>query len=94
MMAVLEHLFRSGWVTVIALAVLWLGTAAICAASNRPWMLLRLLLANALSGTFLLLALGAALKDMGMIWVAVPLAGSLLAHGTDLWLRLDVRRRG
>jgi hypothetical protein len=78
----------------IALAVLWLGTAAICAASNRPWMLLRLLLANALSGTFLLLALGAALKDMGMIWVAVPLAGSLLAHGTDLWLRLDVRRRG
>jgi hypothetical protein len=94
MMAALEYLFRSGWVTALALAVLWLGTAAICAVSSSPWMRFRLLLANALSGTFLLLAVGAALKDMGVVWVAVPMAGSLVAHGTDLWLRLGVRRRG
>lgn len=94
MMTALDYLFRSGWVTALAVAVLWLGTAAICAASSRPWVLFRMLLANALSGTFLLLAVGAALKDMSVVWVAVPMAGSLLAHGTDLWLRLDVRRRG
>lgn len=93
MMAALEYLFRSGWVTILALSVLWLGTAAICAASSRPWILFRALLANALSGTFLLLAVGAALTDMPVLWVAAPMAGSLVAHGTDLWLRLDVRRR-
>lgn len=94
MMAALEYLFRSGWVSAVALAVLWLGTAAICAVSSSPWIRFRLLLANALSGTFLLLAVGAALKDMGVLWVAAPMVGSLVAHGADLWLRLNVRRRG
>lgn len=91
MIQAVDHLFHSGWVTALALAVLWLGTTAICAASSKPWTLFRSLLANALSGSFLLLAVGVALTDMGVIWVAILMAGSLVAHGTDLWLRLVVR---
>jgi hypothetical protein len=92
-MAALDYLFRSGGITILALAVLWIGTAAICAASTRPWMVFRMLLPNALSGTCLLLAVGAALTGMPVLWVAAPMAGSLVAHGTDVWLRLRVRHR-
>ncbi|KQW29640.1 hypothetical protein ASE36_14610 [Rhizobium sp. Root274] len=93
MIQAVDYLFNSGWITALALAVLWLGTAAICAASRMPWTLFRSLLANALSGSCLLLAVGVALTDMGVLWVAVLMAGSLVAHGTDLWLRLAVRPR-
>jgi hypothetical protein len=93
MMPTIEYLFRSGWVTALALAVLWLGTAAICVASNKPWPLFRSLIANALSGSFLLLAVGAALTESGVLWVAALMAGSLVAHGADLWQRLNLRRR-
>ncbi len=93
MMLAVEYLFRSGWVTAIALTVLWLGTAVLCARSRRPWTLFKSLLANALSGTFLLLAVGAALADKNITWIAGLMVGSLLAHAADLWQRLAVRRR-
>ncbi len=93
MMATIEYLFQSGWITAIALGVLWGGTAALCVASARPWILFRRLLFNGLSGSFLLLAVGSALKDMGTEWVAALMAGSLVAHAMDLWARLAVRRR-
>lgn len=60
-------------------------------AASRPWLSRRAIVANALSGAFLLLALHAALTGAGSGRVALWLGLSLVAHLGDVAARL--RRR-
>eukprot|EP01035_Chromulina_nebulosa_P060278 gene60278-82463_t len=76
------------WISVIAVSILWVETAAICLLSPKPLLRLRLLLANTLSGSCLLAALGLALSEGSPLAIAALLGGSLIAHAVDMVLRL------
>ncbi|WP_430437776.1 hypothetical protein [Oceanibaculum nanhaiense] len=77
-----------GWLPPIAVAILWAETALLCALAPRPLTRFRALAPNAASGTCLLLALGVALTDGSLAWIAGLLALSLLAHALDVLQRL------
>lgn len=81
-------LLLSGWISVVAVAILWVETAVICLMSPKPLLRLRLLLANSLSGSCLLAALGLALSDGNPFAIAVLLGGSLISHAIDMVIRL------
>lgn len=88
-MSLLSDLFVSGWIAVVAIAVLWLETVALCLMAPSPLSRFRALLANAMSGTCLLAAVGVALRDGHFLWIAALMGGSLLAHGLDVVSRLS-----
>lgn len=77
----------------LALAVLWLEVLLLCAFAPHPFLRLRALFANALSGSALLAALMLVAPDgTGLAPVALlALAG--LAHGMDIWQRLRNQTR-
>jgi hypothetical protein len=77
----------NGWISLIAILILWVETLVLSLLSSRPQRRFRALWANACSGTCLLAALGLALRGVGPIWILVLLAGSLVAHGIDILLR-------
>lgn len=86
-MTLLLDALTSGWISLFAILVLWVETAALSFMSGRPQRRFRTLWANACSGTCLLAALGLALRGQGTIWILVLLFASLVAHGIDILLR-------
>ncbi len=88
-MSMLEPLVYDGTVTLIAIAVILLELAVLAGLAlfrgRRP---AADLIANALSGLFLILALRAALIDSGALAVAGFLGLSLLAHLADMVSRM------
>jgi hypothetical protein len=82
----IEGLVRDGTVALLALAVLGLeGLAILLVAKGQARLPL---LANALSGVALILALRAALLDQAPHWVALWLGLSFAAHLLDVFSRL------
>lgn len=79
------HFISSGWICAVALAILWLETLVLLA---RRRAMRSLLLANALSGSFLIAALGSALLGADVAWTAAALAAAFAAHLADLAYRL------
>jgi hypothetical protein len=88
-MAMLETLVQDGTVTLIAIAVILLELAVLAGLAlskgRRPTADL---IANALSGLFLILALRAALVGSGAFAVAGFLGLSLVAHLVDMASRM------
>ena len=83
-------LFASG--RVIDLILLFIVVeCALLALLRHEALRLRDLLANILSGAALMLAVRSALVGAEWVWVAACLAGALVAHLADLYLRV---RRG
>ncbi|WP_223998616.1 hypothetical protein [Aureimonas sp. SA4125] len=85
-MALIDGLVLDGTVAVMAIAILGLELLAILL--FKPGAPRLPLLANALSGLFLILALRAALIDAGALWIALFLALGFAAHLGDLVGRL------
>jgi hypothetical protein len=91
---VLEQFVNSGQVAGVILVVLAIEVAAF---GYYFWRRQRTLLllsfaANGLAGASLVLALRAALQQAGWLFVAIYLAGGLLAHLADVVLRLIATR--
>ena len=86
-MALLLDGVANGWISLFAILVLWVETAALSLLSPRRWQRFRTLCPNALSGTCLLCALGLALRGQGPIWILALLAASLVAHAADILMR-------
>jgi hypothetical protein len=88
-MAMLEALVNDGTVTLIAMAVILLELAVVAGLAlskgSRP---AADLIANALSGLFLILALRSALVGSGAFAVAAFLGLSLVAHVVDMASRM------
>ncbi|MCV3768062.1 hypothetical protein [Rhizobium sp. TRM95796] len=93
-MTVLLDLLTSGWISAFAIAVLWVETAALSLLSPEPLRRFRMLAANACSGSCLLSAVGLALAQQNPLWVLLLLAGSLAAHGIDIFLRAEPYAEG
>lgn len=90
----MEQFVNSGQVAAVILVVLAIEVAA---AGYYFWrrqktFLLLSFVANGLAGACLVLALGAALQQSGWLFVAIYLAGGLLAHLADVVLRLTATR--
>ncbi|OYQ34594.1 hypothetical protein CHU95_11345 [Niveispirillum lacus] len=92
-MDLLLEALHSGWITVVAILILWTETVALSVIANNPRRRFRVLWANACSGTCLLAALGLALRDSNSIWIMALLAGSLVAHAIDILMRGGNHRR-
>jgi hypothetical protein len=91
---VLEQFVNSGQVAGVILVVLAIEVAAFGYyfwRKRRPLLLLSFV-ANGLAGASLVLALRAALQQSGWLFVAIYLAGGLLAHLADVVLRLTATR--
>jgi CHASE2 domain-containing sensor protein len=86
-MALLLDGLANGWISLFAILVLWVETAVLSLLAAQRWRRFRALCANALSGTFLLSALGLALRGQGPIWILALLAASLVAHAADILMR-------
>ncbi len=92
-MAILDAMVSSGFVTIIALFAIAIELLALLIYSRlRGLAGSAALLANALSGACLILALRAALLDYGAQAVALFLGLALLTHLTDVVLRLKRAR--
>lgn len=92
-MALLLDGLANGWISLLAILILWVETAALCFFSPWPWQRLRGLCANAISGTCLLAALGLALRGDSPIWILALLGASLVAHAADVLQRGRDQRR-
>ena len=89
MSAALDALVANGAIVFVALALIAAETLALLSvAARRPWLSRRSIVANGLSGAFLLLALQAALADAGSARIALWLSLGLVAHLSDLAARL------
>jgi len=90
----LDHLFSSGWISGVAILVLWLVTLVATRTSPQPRQTLALLTPNAISGSALLAAFGLAMRGADLLWLALLLAVSLLAFLADLRIRLTAQASG
>jgi hypothetical protein len=88
----LDAFILDGTVAVAAIAVLGLELVVLLVLSRRNRAPIMPLVANLLSGLFLILALRAALLGSGANAIGIFLSLGLVAHLSDLVLRL--RRRG
>ena len=86
-MTLLLEWLSAGWVSVLAVVILWVETAALSLLSRQPLQRFLRLSANACSGTCLLVGVGLALRGDNLIWILLLLAGSLVAHGIDILMR-------
>lgn len=86
-MSLLLEWLSSGWISALAVFILWAETAALALLSSDRLRRFRALSANACSGTCLLIAVGLALRGENPLWILVLLAGSLVAHGVDILMR-------
>ena len=87
----MEAFVNSGQVAGVILVVLAIEIAVAAVyfwRRRRPFLLLSFV-ANGLAGASLVLALRAALQQSGWLFVAIYLAGGLLAHLADVVLRLS-----
>ena len=90
----LAQFVNSGEIASVILVVLAIEVAAFGYyfwRRQRPLLLLSFA-ANGLAGASLVLALRAALQQSGWLFVAIYLAGGLLAHLADVVLRLTATR--
>jgi hypothetical protein len=92
-MPIFDDLVASGRLADLAIAVMAIEAVVLSAIfrRRRPGLLLSLL-PTLSSGLFLLLALKAALQDGGHVVILACLTGSLIAHATDIALRLSLRK--
>jgi hypothetical protein len=90
----MESLFASGRIADIALVVMAAEAVILYAvtALRRDVIRYRALLANLAAGACLVIAVRLALVGASWQWIAIALAASLLAHSTDLALRLRAPR--
>jgi hypothetical protein len=79
---------QSGWLTLGALAFMWVEFALICALSAAPAARCRLLLPNFMAGTGLIAAVHFAVQDQALYPVLICMALALVAHIWDLVGRL------
>lgn len=79
---------ETGWLAFAALAFLWLETGLLCALSRQPWTRFKALAGGAFAGTFLLAALGLALRGDALVWILLLLTLSLVSHVFDVSTRL------
>lgn len=82
-------LIESGGIAWLAIGLIGAEVVALLAlAAKRPSLNRRAIVANGLSGAFLMLALRAALLGQGPMAVALWISLGLLAHGADVAARL------
>ena len=87
--AALDALMVDGSIAFVALALIAAEILVLLRfAAKRPWLSRRGIVANGLSGAFLLLALQAALADSDSARIALWLSLGLVAHLSDLAARL------
>ena len=79
---------QSGWLTLGALAFMWIECAVICRMSTTPGARFRLLLPNFLAGTGLIAAVHFALQNEAPYPVLACMALALVAHIWDIFSRL------
>jgi len=87
-------LFTSGWISVIAIIVLWTVTIIAAWRSSTPAAMLRSFIPNAISGSALLAAFGLAIRQGPVPVLAALLAVSLIAFLLDLRSRLAAQAPG
>lgn len=90
----LTALFTSGWISVIAILILWAVTVSAALRSTAPGGTLRSLVPNAISGSALLAAFGVAMRQGPVPLLAALLAISLIAFLVDLRSRLSAQAPG
>jgi hypothetical protein len=94
MTASLAFLFTSGWISAVAIALLWAITLIVAGRSPAPRLTVVNLAPNAISGSALLAAFGLAMRQTQVPWLALLLAISLVAFLIDLRIRLSVQASG
>lgn len=89
-----SEIFTSGWISVLAILVLW--TIVLLAAQRAPNQKTTLasLAPNGVSGSALLAAFGLAMRQGPIPWLAFLLAVSLIAFLIDLRIRLAGQASG
>ncbi|MDM7980957.1 MAG: hypothetical protein QUV71_11520 [Rhizobium sp.] len=88
MTASLVFLFASGWISAVAIALLWAINLIVARRSPEPRSTFVNLAPNAISGSALLAAFGLAMRQTQVLWLALLLAISLVAFLIDLRIRL------
>lgn len=88
MIAWVTEIFTSGWISVVAIVVLWAVTLLAAGRAPRPKSTLAGLVPNAVSGSCLLAAFGMAMRQGPVPWLALLLTASLVAFLIDLRIRL------
>lgn len=88
MIAWVTQIFTSGWISVVAIVVLWAVTLLAARRALRPKSTLAGLVPNAVSGSCLLAAFGLAMRQGSVPWLALLLTASLVAFLIDLRIRL------
>lgn len=83
----MRELFTSGRIADVALVLLAIEGALLCALRQRPARVRAAMLTGLLPGVFLLLALRAALAGDEWYRLAAFMAAALVAHLADLWRR-------
>ncbi|AOG08978.1 MULTISPECIES: hypothetical protein [Rhizobium/Agrobacterium group] len=94
MTASLVFLFASGWISAVAIALLWAITLIVARRSPEPRSTFVNLAPNAISGSALLAAFGLAMRQTQVLWLALLLAISLVAFLIDLRIRLAAQDSG
>jgi|GEM_PF-3040851 len=94
MTASLVFLFTSGYISAVAIALLWAITLIVARRSPEPRSTFVNLAPNAISGSALLAAFGLAMRQTQLLWLALLLAISLVAFLIDLRIRLAAQESG
>jgi hypothetical protein len=94
MTAWVTNMFTSGWISVVAVLVLWMVTLVAVRRSQQPKSTLAALTPNAISGSCLLAAFGLAMRQAPVPWLALLLSISLIAFLVDLRFRLAAQTPG
>lgn len=94
MTASLVFLFTSGWISAVAIGLLWAITLIVARRSPEPRSTFVNLAPNAISGSALLAAFGLAMRQTQVLWLALLLAISLVAFLIDLRIRLAAQDSG
>lgn len=87
-------LFTSGWISGVAVLVLWSVTLVASLTSDEPRQTFASLAPNSVSGSALLTAFGLAMRAADIVWLALLLTVSLLAFLADLRIRLTAQAPG
>lgn len=86
--------FTSGWISVLAILVLWTLVLLTARRAPNPKTTLASLAPNGVSGSALLAAFGLAMRQGPIPWLAFLLAVSLIAFLIDLRIRLAGQASG
>jgi hypothetical protein len=94
MTAWLTELFTSGWISVVAVLVLWLVILMAARRAPHPMTTVKGLVPNGLSGSALLAAFGLAMRQGPVPWLALLLTVSLITFVVDIRIRLASQASG